>query len=399
MTAPTPVLLVKYGEICLRGANRAMHERMLLAAVRKRLEGIIGLNIQKEQSRFYIDGDAPGLEAALPRVLRVPGVIGVSRGVRLERYDPETLLDCASDFLRQMTGGRPFTFKADTKRANKAFPMKSQELSAAVGDRVLADMPGAKVDVHAPEILLQIELRNHAYIYAGTHKGVGGLPTGSSGKGALLLSGGIDSPVAGCLMAKRGVDLAAVYFHSPPYTSERARDKVCDLARQISAYSGHITLFVVPFTETQLFLKKSVQAEKLTILLKRAMLRAAELIALAENCRCLITGDSVGQVASQTVHSLQAVESAASLPILRPLAGLDKQEIVDLAVRYGTFEISGRPYEDCCTLFVAEHPETKPKASVIEGIERRLMGEGLAELVERAAEGAERAEIWDGEVK
>ncbi|MCL2463413.1 MAG: tRNA 4-thiouridine(8) synthase ThiI, partial [Defluviitaleaceae bacterium] len=372
MPGPTPVLLVKYGEICLRGANRPQFERKLLDHVRERLKDIGGLSIQKELSRIYVEGGAEQLAAALPRVLKIPGVIGVSQGVKLEQYDLEAVLECASDFLRGIAGEAPFTFKADTKRANKRFPMKSQEVSAEVGARVLADMPNAKVDVHNPEILLQIELRTYAYIYAGTRKAVGGLPTGSSGRGMLLLSGGIDSPVAGCLMAKRGVDLCAAYFHSPPYTSERARDKVIDLAKQVSTYSGRLRLFIVPFTEAQLFLKKTVQAEKLTIMLKRAMLRAAQTLANAEGCQCLVTGDSVGQVASQTMHSLLAVESAVSLPILRPLSGMDKQEITELALLYDTYDISIRPYEDCCTIFVAEHPETKPKASVIEGIEKKL---------------------------
>jgi thiamine biosynthesis protein ThiI len=264
-----------------------------------------------------------------------------------------------------------------------------------VGGQILDRFERSKVDVHNPEVILYIELRKNVYIYANTLKGLGGLPYGTSGRGMLLLSGGIDSPVAGFLMARRGVDVTAVYFPSPPYTSERALDKVKDLVRVLSEYTGYFKLYVVPFTDVQLCLYQHAQLTKLTLLLKRSMLKIAELLAVQEKCHCVITGDSVGQVASQTLQSIAAEESAVSMPIMRPLAGMDKQQIIDIARQIGTFDISIRPYEDCCTVFVAEHPETKPKASAVEAMERHVPG--LEALWKAAVEQAQVFEIHDAQ--
>ncbi|MCL2456672.1 MAG: tRNA 4-thiouridine(8) synthase ThiI [Defluviitaleaceae bacterium] len=268
------------------------------------------------------------------------------------------------------------TFRVETKRSDKNFPGTSTEISSAIGEAIfLAQNNSLAVDLHNPKVTLWVEIRNDVYFYVDGARGEGGLPYGSSGKGILLLSGGFDSPVAGFLTARRGVEIIAAYFHSPPFTSERAAEKARDLAKQLSRYTGRIKLHEIPFTEVQIFLKEKVADVKLTIFLKRAMLHIASRLAAREKALCLITGDSVGQVASQTIHSLAAVESAASLPILRPLAAFDKQEIIDLSQKIGTYEISVRPYEDCCTIFVAKHPENKPVAPIIENLEARFFDE------------------------
>ncbi|MDR3238908.1 MAG: tRNA 4-thiouridine(8) synthase ThiI [Clostridiales bacterium] len=388
-------LLIKYGEICLRGANRGLFERRLQDVIQRRLSAW-HVRVFRENGRFLVESgeEAPDWERIMALTVKTLGVIGVSPCVKIDDQSLPNLCETALAYLRLHAPEEAFTFKIETKRADKRYPVPSLEVSAEIGGFILEHMPRAKVDVHSPQVRLRVELRNHAYVYAKTIQGVGGLPYGSSGRGVLLLSGGIDSPVAGFLTAKRGVDLTAVYFHSPPYTSERAKDKAADLAKALSSYTGAVKLYVVPFTDIQLRLHENVRLEKLTILLKRAMLRTAERIAFQENCQCLITGDSVGQVASQTLHSLLAVQSAVRLPILRPLAGMDKQEIIDWAKKIETYDISIRPYEDCCTIFVAEHPETKPNASAIEREERRA-GD-LEALIREAVRQAEIVKIGEG---
>ncbi|MDR1914008.1 MAG: tRNA 4-thiouridine(8) synthase ThiI [Clostridiales bacterium] len=381
-------LLVKYGEIFLRGANRGFFERRLAKMIKRRLSGF-DVRVTRENGRFLVESDSGDMDYnhIIPAVSKIFGLIGLSPCVMTEDQSIENLCKISADFIRTHYGQRTFSFKVKTRRADKRYPLNSQEISAIVGEKILGDTQSARVDLHNPEVTLHIELRKNAYIYAETVKTHGGLPYGSSGRGALLLSGGIDSPVAGYMMAKRGVELIPVYFHSPPYTSERAKEKVLDLTRVLTGFTGNIKLYVIPFTDVQLCIHRQCQPEKLTILLKRAMLKIAALIAARENCHCLITGDSVGQVASQTMQSLAAAQSAVSLPILRPLAGLDKQEIIDIAAKIGTFDISIRPYEDCCTIFIPAHPETKPKIHAIDNAERHL--EGLEELILIAAEQAE----------
>ena len=287
--------------------------------------------------------------------------------------------------MKSQFDGKTLSFKVETKRSDKQFPMDSREVSADVGGFVLHGMNGLTVDVHNPDVTLMVELRNSAYVYSTLIKGFGGLPMGASGKATVLMSGGIDSPVAAFMTAKRGVEIEAVYFDSPPHTSERARQKVIDLAEKLSLYTGKFNLYVVPFTKVQHYLYNSVPPEKITIFLKRAMIKAAEKIALENNSLALVMGDSIGQVASQTMQAINAINSAAEeLTILRPLCGFDKQEIVDLAKKIDTFEISIRPYEDCCTVFVPKHPETKPKKSIIEKIESNLTE--LDELINEACE-------------
>jgi len=332
-------------------------------------------------------------DSVMPVISKILGIVGISPCITADAGNTEGICEAALFYIKRVCGDKPFTFKVKTRRSNKAFPARSQEISAAAGEYILNSLEISKVDVHNPDITLCIEIRNHIYIYAETVKALGGLPYGSSGRGALLLSGGIDSPVAGFLMAKRGVDVTAVYFHSPPYTSERAKEKVCDLARALSAYTGYFKLYIIPFTDTQLCLYQQAPPAKLTLLLKRSMLKIAQAIAEKEKCQCLITGDSVGQVASQTVQSILAVESAVAMPILRPLAGMDKQEIIDLARKIETYDISIRPYEDCCTIFVAEHPETKPNQFAVESAERRI--QGLDAAVAKAIEKAEVFEVTE----
>ena len=381
-------LLVKYGEIAIRGKNRYLFENQLIASIRKNIDDLDpGHFIKKEQGRFIIynkngETDVDGL---IERVKIVYGVLGVCPCIISKVQDFEIMRDLALDYFKQTY---PFlapgtTFKVLTKRADKNYPMESTEISAKIGEAILENIPHLKVAMKNPEITLHVEFRNDAYIYSNTIKGIGGLPAGSSGKGILLLSGGIDSPVAGYLMEKRGVSLDALYFHSPPYTSERAKEKVIDLAKRLSLFSGGKKLYVFPFTEIQLHLYEHVQSEKLTLLLKRTMLRIGEMVAEKNGGLALVTGDSIGQVASQTLRSIHAMESAVSMPILRPLSGLDKQEIIDISHHIGTYDISIRPYEDCCTIFVAKHPETKPKTSIIENIDNRILPEILP-MIEKA---------------
>jgi len=279
------------------------------------------------------------------------------------------------------------SFKINTRRAKKSYPIVSSEISAIVGATILENFPNLKVNLTNPEITINIELRNFAYVYSKEYAGPGGLPPASAGRAVLLLSGGIDSPVAGYLAAKRGVALTAVYFHAPPYTTDRAKEKVLDLAQQLSLSVGKLDLMVISITDLQLKLTERCPPEKITILLKRSMLRIADKIADNINAKVLITGDSIGQVASQTLHSIAATNSASNRPIIRPLACFDKFEITTIAQKIGTYEISIRPYDDCCTLFLPKHPETKPKESIIVSIEKSI--NELEELMEIAIKNAE----------
>ncbi|MDR0999437.1 MAG: tRNA 4-thiouridine(8) synthase ThiI [Clostridiales bacterium] len=387
-------LLIKYGEIALRGDNRHIYEKYLAKAVRLRLKSFDGLTVSREHGRFLVESDSNDFDFTqlIPYLTKVFGLIGLSPCIMTLDRSIDALCECSIECMRRLVPeNRPFTFKVKTRRADKKYPTHSQPVSAAIGDRIIGSFPNATVDVHNPEILLNVEIRYHAYVYVDTIKLPGGLPYGTGGRGMLLLSGGIDSPVAGFLMARRGVRIFAVYFHSPPYTSERARDKVEDIAKALSEYLLDIRLYVVPFTDVQLCVYSQCPPPKLTILLKRAMLTIAETIAQKENCQCLITGDSVGQVASQTLQSMAAAQSGRLLPIIRPLAGMDKQQIINMAQEIGTFDISIRPYEDCCTVFVPEHPETKPVVSAVDAAWRRLPG--IEELILSAVEAAEIVDI------
>ncbi len=385
------VLLIKYGEIALRGKNRALFEKRLIENIRKNLsEFDDNYYVIREQGRFILEDLDKDLnfEKVLPKVIPVLGIIGVCPAIKFKDNDLETLKKFAEEEVRKNYTDKPYTFKVATKRADKRYPMQSNEVSGFVGEHLLNTFDNLTVDVKKPQFTVNIELRTENYIYTEIIKTFGGLPAGSSGKGVLLLSGGIDSPVAGYMMAKRGVDLICVHFASPPYTSERATEKVKDLARRLDYFTGNIKLYVVPFTDLQLFLYKEVESEKLTIVMKRVMLKISEKIAMIEKADGLITGDAVGQVASQTMKSMLAVSYDTRIPVYRPLCGFDKQDIIEIAEKIGTYEISNQPYEDCCTIFVAKHPETKPNLNVINGITNRL-AEQVDPMIEECVKNSE----------
>lgn len=387
------VLLVKYGEIATRGKNRYLIENRLIWTIIKRLEPYEGYRVYKEQGRILVVNEAGDFDydTVIPIVLNILGVTAVCQGIELENQSIESLRKHALLHFKNQYPNGGVSFKVVTKRSDKRYPMTGNEISADVGGYILNNLENLTVDVHNPDVKLFVELRNNAYIYSKLIMGHGGLPYGSSGKATVLMSGGIDSPVAAFLTAKRGVEIEACYFDSPPYTSERAKQKVIDLAEQLAKYTGSLKLYVVPFTETQLKIYENTPPEKMTVLLKRAMLKAAQKIAESNKSMALVTGDSIGQVASQTMEAIMAIDSAAEMPVLRPLCAMDKQEIIDVAVKVGTYDISIRPYEDCCTVFVAKHPETKPKKSIIESIERKI--EGLDKLISEAVEKTEVIEF------
>jgi len=383
------VLLVKYGEISLRKGNRSYYENRVMDTIRYNIRDIEGdIRVRREQGRFLIEDMNKDLDVnlVLQRIKFIFGITGFCICTKTSERSIEVLEDIAATFFSNVYSAAK-SFRVSTKRSDKTYPLKSGDVSAKIGERILNTLPCIRVDLHNPEVVLWVEIRNHVYFYVDSVAGVGGLPYGASGRGVVLLSGGLDSPIAGYLSARRGVEIYPVYFHSPPFVSERAADKVRDLTQVIGRYTGQIKLNIIPFTDVQLFLRDNVHEEKLTIMLKRAMLRIASKYADTVKAHCLITGDSIGQVASQTMHSIAAVNSAAKHAIIRPLATIDKQQIIDIAKDIGTFEISIRPYDDCCTLFVAKHPENKPNTTVIERIEAKLMEE-LDNLIAKAIEGS-----------
>lgn len=378
-------MLVKYGEISLRKGNRAFFEYHLMDIIRAKLKPLgKTFHVKREQGRFVIEdpeGDVIYNEV-IPRIKNIFGLIGFAYALQLNEKDTEKLYKCSLDyFVKYKKDGE--TFRVQTKRADKKFPLTSNEVSAEIGSVILENISGLKVDLFNPEITFNIEIRNNIYIYFDSEPGEGGLPYGSTGKAVLMLSGGFDSPVAGYLCARRGVEILPLYFHSPPFVSERSLDKVMDLCKVLSEFTGKLKLIEFPFTDIQLFLKDNIPEAKLTLLMKRSMLKISSLIANENKAHGIITGDAIGQVSSQTLHSLAALNSASDFPIIRPLAAMDKQDIINIATRIGTQEISIRPYDDCCTLFLAKHPETKPNRNVIEKIEHRL-GDELIKVINDA---------------
>jgi len=381
------VLLVKYGEIALRKGNRKHFEYKMLNIIRNNIKDSGEIHVVREQGRFMIEdvnGDLD-IKKILPQIKNIFGLTSFCLAIKTTERDIEVLRKIGLEFFKENMPKNAQSFKVETKRSDKQYPITSNEVSASIGEAIFDSSIDIKVNLQKPDITLWVEIRNYVYFYVDSITGEGGLPYGTSGKGMLLLSGGFDSPVAGYLAARRGVEIVPVYFHSPPFVSERAADKVRDLVKELSRYTGTIKMYIVPFTEIQLFLKEKIAPQKLTLMLKRVMLRITNQLADTESAQCLITGDSIGQVASQTLKSLQAMESATTLPIIRPLATMDKQDIINIAKRIGTFDISIRPYDDCCTLFVANHPETKPNTNVIEKIEARIFEE-LSPLIEKAIE-------------
>jgi len=377
--------LIKYSEIGIKGKNRYVFENILKENIRKALEALMpGYVISKEQGRVFVEcPEDYDYEDTIEALKKVFGIAGICPVVVIEDIEWENLKLKVGDYVEKRYPNREFSFKVEAKRADKRYPIESPDICIKMGAYLLNRFPEMKVDVHQPEVRITVEVRSKGYVYSEVIPGPGGMPVGSNGKAMLLLSGGIDSPVAGWMISKRGVSLEATYFHAPPYTSDRAQQKVVDLARIISAYTGPIKLNVVNFTEIQLYIYETCPHEELTIIMRRYMMRIAETLAERGNCLALVTGESIGQVASQTMQSLMATNAVCTLPVYRPLIGFDKQEIVEISEKIGTYETSILPYEDCCTTFVAKHPVTKPILHVIERSEEKL-SEKIDEMVERA---------------
>ena len=386
--------LIKYGEIGIKGKNRYLFEQALVDQINFALSRVEG-NFQtwREQGRIYID--AEGLydfDETVEALQRVFGIVGICPVMKVEDHGLEELGNEVIDYLAEVYQMEGKTFKVMTRRARKSYPVESMEVNAYLGGRILDAFPGASVDVHHPELMIHVEIREKIYIYSKIIPGPGGMPVGTNGKAMLLLSGGIDSPVAGYMISKRGVTLEATYFHAPPYTSERAKQKVVDLARLVARYSGPIRLHVVNFTDIQLYIYDQCPHDELTIIMRRYMMKIAEHFAGEDHCHALVTGESIGQVASQTMQSLAATNEVCTMPVFRPLIAFDKQDIVDIAEKIGTYETSIQPYEDCCTIFVAKHPVTKPNLNAIKRSEQKLT-EKIDELVKTAIETTEVLEI------
>lgn len=390
------VFLIKYGELAIKGKNRHLFENRLLSNIKKNLKSLGEFIVTKEQGRIMVEPveeDTVDVSAVLDRLSRIFGIVGIAYGLKEEEVSFDAVKRLALAQMTEECADKNITFKVETKRADKRFPMTSMEVSCELGAYLLETLGDkVKVDVHNPDVVLMVELRNHAYVYAKTHKGAGGMPYGTNGKATLLLSGGIDSPVAGWMIAKRGVEVDAVYFHAPPYTSDRAKQKVVDLAEKVAMYTGSMNLHIVNFTDIQLKIYELCPHEQLTIIMRRIMMYIAEAIAKKNDSMALITGESIGQVASQTMHSLVCTNEAATMPVFRPLIGFDKEEIVQIAKRIDTFETSIQPFEDCCTIFVAKHPETKPKLEQIERSERAL-DEIIDEMMQKAIDEVEVVKI------
>ncbi len=386
--------LIKYGEIGVKGKNRHIFEDTLVSQVANALEPVDGtFTVRKENGRVYVQAQTPfDYEETIEALSCVFGIVGICPVVLVEDEGFERLAQTVISYVREAFPKLDTTFKVVTRRARKNYPMESMEVSAALGERLLEAFPQLTVDVHHPEITLHVEIRNKINLYSQTIPGPGGMPSGTAGRAMLLLSGGIDSPVAGYMIAKRGVKIDAVYFHAPPYTSERAKQKVIDLAKAVAKYAGPIRLHIVNFTEIQLLIYEKCPHDQLTIVMRRYMMRLAEQFAAQDEDLGLVTGESIGQVASQTMQSMAVTNEVCTMPVYRPLIAYDKQDIVDIAQKIGTYETSILPYEDCCTIFVAKHPVTKPNLKSILKSETHVAG--LAgELMEEAVRTAETIRV------
>lgn len=382
--------LIKYAEIAIKGKNRYIFEDALVAQIKYQLKNVEGkFRIVKEMGRIFIYTEGEfDYDEIIEALKRVFGIFSICPAIVLEDEGFEKLSQEVTEYVKKLYGEKALTFKVNTRRNKKTYPMQSMEISSALGSAILDACPNMKVDVHNPDVFVNVEIRNKIYLYSENIPGPGGMPLGTNGSAMLLLSGGIDSPVAGYMIAKRGVTLDAVYFHAPPYTSERAKQKVVDLAKLVAKYSGPIRLHVVNFTDIQLYIYDKCPHEELTIIMRRYMMKIAEEFAKKDGCLGLITGESIGQVASQTIHSLAATNDVCTMPVFRPVIGFDKQEIVDVALKINTYETSILPYEDCCTIFVAKHPVTKPNLQIIKRSEEKLQ-EKIDEMMKEAVETAE----------
>lgn len=378
------VLQVRFGEIFLKGLNRPVFLRMLVARVRSAVQPVKG-HVWLSDSRVYVS-DAADMEEAVRRVTKVFGVHSVCRAIEMEKDDFNALCEMGVTLLKEHTG----SFRVSARRSDKRYPLDSPAINVEMGAYILERRPDLHVDVKKPDVVLSVEIRDMAYLYTHPIPAVGGMPVGSNGKATLLLSGGIDSPVAGWMIAKRGVSVNAVHFYSFPYTSERAKEKVLDLARILSESLCGIRVHVVPFTDIQMQIHEKCHEDYTTIIMRRYMMRIANAIARREHSQALITGESIGQVASQTMHALSCTDAVADIPVFRPLIGFDKSEIIDIANRIGTFETSSLPFEDCCTVFTPRHPATKPKLEIILEGESKLDSDAL---IQAAIESAEIFEL------
>lgn len=386
--------LIKYAEIGIKGKNRFIFENALCSQIKRALQPLDGAyHVQREQGRIFVEVEGEYDYTETVEVLKtVFGVAGICPVMVVKENDWDTLTKKVTEYVEAVYPDKHFTFKVMAKRADKHYPMTSPEICMEMGSVLLDRFSDMKVDVHHPDVMIHVELRSNAYVYSKVIPGPGGMPVGTAGRAMLLLSGGIDSPVAGYMISKRGVWIDAVYFHAPPYTSDRAKEKVVDLAKLMSRYTGPIRLHVVNFTDIQLAIYEKCPHDQLTIIMRRYMMRIAEELAVKNDCLGLITGESIGQVASQTMQSMLATNAVCHMPVYRPLVGMDKQEIVEISQKIGTYETSILPYEDCCTIFVAKHPVTKPSLELIENSEKNLTGV-IEELYQKAMDSIEVIEV------
>ena len=387
--------LIKYAEIGVKGKNRYLFEDALVSNIAKSLkksaEG--DFRVHKEDGRIYVDAlSSYDYDEVIYALTHVFGIVGVCPMIQIEDEGFEDLKAKVVAYMDEMYPDKNITFKVNARRARKNYPLDSMAINCDVGEAILNAFPEIRVDVRNPKVMLNIEIRKHINIYSEIIPGPGGMPVGTAGKAMLLLSGGIDSPVAGYMIAKRGVELEAVYFHTPPYTSERAKQKVVDLAEKVAAYSGNIKLNVVNFTDIQMYIYEQCPHEQLTIIMKRVMYKIAEKLAKQNGALGLVTGESIGQVSSQTMQSLMVIDENTDMPVYRPVIAFDKQEIVDISLKIDTYDISTQPYEDCCTTFVAKHPVTKPNLNVIKHSELKL-AERIDEMIEEAVRTVEVLDI------
>ena len=385
------IILLKNGEIALKGLNRSVFEDKLISNARRRLEELGKFGFRKAQSTIFVEpkDEDIDLDEAVDILQKVYGIIALTKAAVVEK-DFEAIKETAITYLKDELMEAK-TFKVDAKRSDKSFPLKSPEICRELGGYILEHFPHLSVDVHNPDVNVVVEVRDYAaYVHGKQLPGAGGIPVGSGGRALLLLSGGIDSPVAGAMMAKRGLEVYAIHFASPPYTSERAKQKVITLAEKMTAYCGRMNLFVVPFTEIQERIKDDCPEELFTIILRRYMMRIACRIARQQDCEALVTGESVGQVASQTIQAMACTDAVADMPVFRPVVGMDKEEIIKISHKIDTFETSILPYEDCCTVFTPKHPRTKPVLKFVEQAEQAM---DMENLIDRAVKGTECLKI------
>ena len=385
------IILLKLGEVVLKGLNRRSFEDKLMSNIRRRLQHCGKFQVVSRQSTIYVEpaGEGCDMEEAYALCKRVFGVIAVTRARPCPK-DKDAMVSCAKSYLGDQLA-KAKTFKVETKRSDKHFSMNSMEISQYVGGALHDAYPHLKVDVHDPELCVHVEVREKAaYVHGPSEPGAGGLPIGMGGKAVSLLSGGIDSPVASWMIAKRGVQLELVHFFSPPYTSQQAKEKVIALARELTPWCGRMTLSIIPFTEIQEEIRRACPEDHFTLIMRRFMMRLAERVARRTGCKALVTGECLGQVASQTMDALTVSDDACAMPVLRPVIGMDKEEIVRLSRKIGTFDTSILPYEDCCTVFTPRHPRTHPVLEEVVQYESALDIEGL---IQRAMEGVERVTV------